>query len=45
LPGSAPGDEFVQLKVVLPSADTPKAKELYETMQRELPFDPRADLA
>lgn len=44
LPGTAPGDEFVQLKVVLPPADTPKAKELYESMQRELPFDPRADL-
>jgi curved DNA-binding protein len=44
LPGSTPGDEFVQLKVVLPSADTPKAKEIYETMQRELPFDPRAGL-
>jgi curved DNA-binding protein len=44
LPGSAPGDEYVQLKVVLPSADTPKAKELYETMQRELSFDPRAEL-
>jgi len=44
LPGSSPGDEFVQLKVVLPPADTPKAKELYETMQRELTFDPRAGL-
>jgi curved DNA-binding protein len=44
LPGSSPGDELVLLKVVLPSADTPKAKELYETMQRELAFDPRADL-
>ncbi|HEU4624867.1 MAG TPA: DnaJ C-terminal domain-containing protein [Steroidobacteraceae bacterium] len=44
LPGTPPGDEFVQLKVVLPPADTPKAKEFYERMQRELPFDPRADL-
>jgi len=26
---------------VLPEATTPKAKELYETMARELAFDPR----
>lgn len=42
LPGSPPGDEFVQLKVVLPPADTPKARALYEQMQRELAFDARA---
>jgi len=42
LPGSPPGDQFVQLKVVLPPGDSPKARELYETMKRELPFDPRA---
>ena len=41
LPGNPPGDEFVQLKVVLPPADTPKAKALYEQMQRELAFNPR----
>jgi curved DNA-binding protein len=29
------------LKVVLPPADTPRARELYETMARELAFDPR----
>jgi curved DNA-binding protein len=32
----------VILKIVLPPADTPRAKELYETLARELPFDPRA---
>jgi curved DNA-binding protein len=42
LPGNPPGDEFVQLKVVLPPADTPKARALYEQMKRELPFDARA---
>jgi hypothetical protein len=26
---------------VLPPADTPQAKALYEQMQRELPFNPR----
>jgi curved DNA-binding protein len=44
LPGDPPGDQFVIFKVVLPSADTPKARELYETMAKELPFDPRAEL-
>jgi curved DNA-binding protein len=41
LPGTPPGDEYAQLKVVLPPADTPQAKELYEQMQRDLNFNPR----
>lgn len=44
LPGSTPGDQYVVLKIVLPPADSPKARELFEEMQRELPFDPRAEL-
>jgi len=44
LPGTPPGDQFVQLKIVVPPANTPEAKALYEQMQRDLPFDPRADL-
>jgi curved DNA-binding protein len=28
---------------VLPPADTPRAKEIYEQMQRELAFDPRSE--
>ena len=44
LPGSSPGDQYVVLKIVLPPADTTRARELYEEMQRELPFDPRAEL-
>lgn len=43
LPGSPPGDQFVQLKVVLPSASTPQAKAAYEEMRAKLAFDPRAD--
>jgi curved DNA-binding protein len=39
---AAAGDQYVVLKIVLPPADTPRARELYETMQRELAFDPRA---
>ncbi len=44
LPGDPAGDQFVILKVVLPPADTPRARELYETLAKELPFDPRAEL-
>lgn len=44
LPGSTPGDQYVVLKIVLPPADSEKARALYEEMQRELPFDPRAEL-
>jgi curved DNA-binding protein len=44
LPGTPPGDQYVVLKIVLPPADTEEARELYEQMQRELPFDPRAEL-
>ncbi len=39
--GSA-GDLYLEIKVVLPPADTARARELYETMARELKFDPRA---
>jgi len=42
IPGDPPGDLELTVRVVLPKADTPRAKELYETMARELPFDPRA---
>lgn len=41
LPGNPPGDLLLDIQVVLPPADTPKARELYETMARELAFDPR----
>lgn len=36
------GDMFLELELALPAADTPKAREIYETMKREMPFDPRA---
>lgn len=42
LPGDPPGDQYVRLQIVLPPADTPRARELYEQMSRELAFDPRA---
>lgn len=42
IPGQPPGDLLLDLQVVLPPATTPKARELYESMARELAFDPRA---
>ena len=44
LPGSTPGDQYVQLKVVVPPAQSPDARKLYEEMQRVMDFDPRAGL-
>jgi curved DNA-binding protein len=41
LPGKPPGDLYLVLEIQLPPADTPRARELYETMARELAFDPR----
>jgi curved DNA-binding protein len=43
--GSAPaGDQYIVLKIVLPPGDSPRARELYEQMQKDLSFDPRAEL-
>jgi curved DNA-binding protein len=38
------GDQFIVLKIVLPPGDSARAKELYEQMQKDLSFDPRAEL-
>ena len=42
LPGQPAGDQYVQLKVVLPPASSPQARALYEEMRAKLAFDPRA---
>jgi curved DNA-binding protein len=44
LPGPQAGDQYVLLKIVVPPAQTPEARALYEEMQRVMPFDPRAGL-
>ena len=44
LPGDPAGDQYVVFKIVLPPADSDRAKALYEQLREELPFDPRADL-
>ena len=42
-PGKTPGDQYVQLKIVLPPASSAEAKALYEEMRSKLHFNPRAD--
>jgi curved DNA-binding protein len=44
IPAPEPGDLHVRLVIVQPRADSARAKELYQTMARELAFDPRAGL-
>ena len=42
IPSDPPGDLYLQLEVALPPADTDKARQLYETMAREMSsFNPR----
>ena len=42
IPGKPAGDLYLNLQIMLPPADSAQAKALYETMARELPFNPRA---
>jgi curved DNA-binding protein len=42
IPARPPGDLYLVLEVVLPPADNDKARKLYETMARDLAFNPRA---
>ena len=42
IPAASPGDLYLDLQVVLPPGESPKAREIYDTMARELAFDPRA---
>ncbi len=42
--GAHSGDLYLVLEVMLPEADTPKARELYQKMAQELPFNPRQGL-
>ena len=41
VPGDPPGDLLLDIEVHVPPAETARAKELYQTMARELAFDPR----
>ena len=42
IPGDVAGDLLLDITVRVPPASSPRARELYETMAREMAFDPRA---
>lgn len=42
IPSRPPGDLLLTIQIVLPPANSEKARQLYQTMARELAFDPRA---
>lgn len=41
IPGNPPGDLLLHIQIVLPPANTEKARQIYQTMAQELAFDPR----
>jgi len=44
IPAKTPGDLYVVLQIVLPSADDEKARDIYEQMREEVEFNPRATM-
>jgi curved DNA-binding protein len=42
IPAATPGELYLDLQIVLPPADAPNAREIYEAMKRDIPFDARA---
>jgi curved DNA-binding protein len=44
IPGQPAGDLYLVLEVVVPPATTDKERALYETMAREMAFDPRQEM-
>lgn len=44
LPASPPGDHYVILKVVVPPAFNEAARELYRSMAKTIPYNPRSEL-
>ena len=43
IPSDPPGDVYFDIRIVAPAADTPRTRELYESLQKEADFDPRKD--
>ena len=41
LPGTPHGDQYVLLKIIIPQPTTDAARELYKSMEKEMPFNPR----
>ncbi len=44
IPGNPPGELYLVLEIVLPEGNSERARALYETMARELAFNPRPHL-
>jgi curved DNA-binding protein len=44
IPARSPGDLYVVLEIALPPADSRKAKKIYQEMEKEMDFNPRAGL-
>jgi len=44
IPAKTPGDLYVVLQIVLPSADDDKARDIYQRMSEEIEFSPRATM-
>jgi len=44
IPAKIPGDFYAVLRIALPPGDSEKAKDLYQKMEQELTFNPRASL-
>lgn len=44
LPSKTPGDFFIVLQIALPPSTSEKAKAAYQTMQKELDFNPRQSM-
>jgi curved DNA-binding protein len=44
IPAMVPGDQYLVLEVVLPLANSEKARAVYTKMSEELPFNPRSHL-
>jgi len=44
LPGQPAGNQFVILQIMTPPADSEKAKQFYQEMAKDMPFNPRSAL-
>jgi len=44
IPYKPPGDLYLELEIVTPEASTDRARELYQNMAKEMPFNPRKSL-
>ena len=44
IPGHPPGDLYASLQIVNPRVSTEQAREMFQKMAQEMPFDPRENL-